>query len=243
MSSTSRREQSRSATPSSSSSRHKNYRFKSYLEANTQERARFDAMQDHVADKIAEVMASFREEKLVVHPHRTPPAEPITEAEVKADAQSRVEPKPAERPAVAQAVARPAPAPLYKAPRPMWPWYVGGLVAAMLVMVWFDVRSAMDTEAPTQQASTGAVVSAAPSSEPVVPEPIDAAAAVVTLSEPVPASPGPVAARMEPVRLDAADTTAQKPRQQAPARKPPKPRGAPQTDHYSEDLTGLLQGQ
>ena len=47
------------------------YRFKSYLEANTVEQERFDAMRHSLPTKIDEVMASFREDKLTVHQHDT----------------------------------------------------------------------------------------------------------------------------------------------------------------------------
>lgn len=233
MSSSHRRENpSRSAAEPSS--RHRNYRFKSYLEANTQERARFDSMQDHVPDKIAEVIASFREEKLTVHPHRP------QVAGAAADVGQRVDmPRPRPRPrsvAVAPAVAGRR--------RPAWHWYLGALGLAFALMIWLDTRADVDRAPalPLVASNSGSELTTTPGYD--TSTHVDAAAMSGGMSTgSITAAPASVVVPLErtakpapaPVRMAA-----------APQRKKPAPTKVRNTKdevhHYSEDLTGLLQG-
>lgn len=230
MSSSHRRENpSRSAAESAA--RHRNYRFKSYLEANTQERARFDSMQGHVPDKIAEVIASFREEKLTVHPHRPQAAGVLSDVAQESD-RPRVRSRTR---AVAVAVA-----PAVR-PRPGWHWYLIVLGLALALMIWLDARSGSDQPAlslpvPTS-GSTGEL-----STQPGYDTSAHSDAAAMSHR---PIARPPVAAKPAESAVQPALTA---PKSVAtPQRKKPASSGARQSKgealHYSEDLTGLLQSQ
>lgn len=253
MSSTHRRDNpSRSAADvAPSSSRNKNYRFKSYLEANTQERARFDAMQDHVPDKIAEVIASFREDKLVVQPSRPRPAEVMPEPELALEV---TPPVPVESPQTRIIASSRA-----HQPRVMWPYYVGALVVALGVMIWLDASA----DAPAESATATA---AAPAAGPVTGSIAPAAPAVAAPVKPVAAAPAPAktaasssaapSTSSAPAKSAGKSDKVGKPQaaagkstKAAAARKPAHKAGKSTSDgqkedahYYSEDLTGLLQG-
>lgn len=246
MSSSHRRENpSRSAAEATSnSSRHKSYRFKSYLEANTQERARFDAMQDHVPDKIAEVIASFREDKLTVQPHRRNHPEVMPEPERGFSVAPVLAPVVA--PAPAAAVRRVSTS-TRQQPRVVWPWYVCGLVAALSLMIWFDASS----DAPAVEEV--ATVAGAPAPAPAVSGAIVPAAAPLSVDSNA-AKPAPDKVSAPAAQLASASAkpvkTSTKPRSAAASRQKPvrkaaarQSAGAQHEEHYySEDLTGLLQG-
>ena len=87
----------------------KRYRFKSYLDADTQARNQFDMMRGAVANKIDEVAASFRDHKLEVHPrpHYTAvhPHEEARETNTYGQRRQR---------------------------RPLWPWALGLLISGVL---------------------------------------------------------------------------------------------------------------
>lgn len=232
MSSSSHRRQNPSRSAAESTARHKNYRLKSYLEANTQERARFESMQDHVPDKIAEVMASFREDKLVVQPHHR--RQPVAEIETEA------------APPVVRPRARPAVAtPVMPRSRPLWPWYAGAMVLAVAAMIWVDVGS--DVAAPAADTAevsvsppvaTPAVNTPAAHTGSIVAAPPATAAAPVVAQKPEKSASGKVVARSESRREVARASD-------RPAAQGSRTRAAPARDeihHYSEDLTGLLQG-
>lgn len=196
------------------------YRFKSYLDANTQELARFDAMQEHVPDKIEEVMASFREEKLTVHPQRSK--------------QVAEETATANTPFFSTAKAEPA----KKPPRSVWPWYAGVAGLALTIVVVLSVRG-KDESVPVSPVAPAAELKTA---EPVTPsDSVDKSKATVAAEAPKksavvePASNVGAAVIHKEVRTE----PAAKAPVAAPAKKKPKKPAAVHT--YSEDLTDILQ--
>ena len=234
MSSSHRRDNpTRSATESPS--RNRNYRFKSYLEANTQERARFDSMQGHVPDKIAEVIASFREEKLTVHPHR-PQAAGAAPAIAELPQLPRVRPR-------ARAVA----APVVNRQRALWPWYLAALGVALALMIWLDARADIDQVPPSP------VLTSESSDELSTPAGYDASAhsdaaamgmSTGSIARPLPAAePAPGPAIKQAQAPAAVKPLAVAQNKKPVAAKVRKNKDKEVAQHYSEDLTGLLQGQ
>lgn len=231
MSSSHRRENpSRSSTEASS--RHRNYRFKSYLEANTQERARFDSMQGHVPDKIAEVIASFREEKLTVHPHRPQPAGAIPQLAEDTEVR-RARPR-ARAVAMTTAVAR--------RQRPAWHWYLAALGLALALMIWLDSSSELDRPPALPLAATesGSELTTTPGYDTSAHS--DAAAmstgSITRAAEPAVVPTVKPAAKPSPAPIKIAAAPQYKKSAPAKVRK-----SKDEVHHYSEDLTGLLQGQ
>lgn len=232
MSSTQRRDKP-SRSSSEAASRHKSYRFKSYLEANTQERARFESMQGELPDKIAEVIASFREDKLVVQPshRRTAEAELVVE--------------PVLQPARPRARAAQATPVVMPRSRVLWPWYVGAVLLALVAMIWMDTRADQAAQPPLTPLAQSP---AAPVLEPVAA--MQAPAADVETSAALPAQPARVSGALtaepappaEPVKLAAAEPNKIQKRSKPAARKKAAENTAAGAHHYSEDLTGLLQG-
>lgn len=234
MSSSHRRENpSRSAADSASASKQRNYRFKSYLEANTQERARFESMQDHVPDKIAEVIASFREEKLTVQPHRGP--------STIVDIPDRPRKLPKPRPAIDAVALSPL-----KRRTQTWPWYTAVLVAALTAMIWIDMRSDVDQMPSLESSMVSAsedALTAKPGYEPVA-RAARSQSAVHQVSGSLVSRPLATSSSMKMVETSAVAAPVKKvappPTRTARSRKTDN---LAEAQHYSEDLTGLLQGK
>lgn len=196
------------------------YRFKSYLDANTQELARFDAMQEHVPDKIDEVMASFREEKLTVHPQRSKQvADEIATANTPFFSTAKSEP-------------------IKKKSLGVWPWYAGlaGLALALVIALNLGGKGAISTEnAPVVTPVVKAAEPAVPSSveQPKAPTTVDAPKSKAAHLETAP-SAEPKAIKKE-VKVEQATPVVVA----APVKK--KTKKAAPVHKYSEDLTDLLQ--
>ena len=200
------------------------YRFKSYLDANTQELARFDAMQEHVPDKIDEVMASFREEKLTVQPQRSKQvADEIASANTPFFSTAKPEhPK--------------------KKSIGVWPWYAGFALVAVGIVVFLS--SGKSTEGPAVVAAPATPAAVIAPSVGNAGQEDSAAAGLVRqpVVAKVEAKPEPVAikpAEAVPVKAKKSESKPAVTESSAPAKKKPKKPAPVHT--YSEDLTDILQ--
>lgn len=198
------------------------YRFKSYLDANTQELARFDAMQEHVPDKIDEVMASFREEKLTVHPQRSKQvADEIATANTPFFSTAKAEP-------------------VKKKSRSVWPWYVGLASLALVLVLVLNAGDKNETGlAPMAPASPAPELKVA--ERVIPPSSADKTKTTAAVEEPKPqvavepASTVVAKAIKKEVKVEPASPEVVV----APVKKKPKKVAPVHT--YSEDLTDILQ--
>lgn len=218
----SRQDRPKRSAHASGETRDKRYRYKSYLDADTQEMARFDAMQEHVPDKIDEVMASFREEKLTVSPARRNVSEEIATANTPFFSTAKV--------------TRPQ-----KKNRLIWIWGAGLALLVLGGVLWMSSGSDEPTPrskriaAPEKtnlvtpaETSSNAVVAPAPVREQAPVPSAKKESAVVTQPKPT-----------KPIEVQASKTAVAKP-VEAPKKKPKKP--AP-VHKYSEDLSDILQNR
>lgn len=218
----SRQDRPKRSAHASDETRDKRYRYKSYLDADTQEMARFDAMQEHVPDKIDEVMASFREEKLTVSPARRSVSEEISTANTPFFSTAKV--------------TRPQ-----KKNRLIWIWFAGLTVLIFGGVLWMSSMPE-EPKARSKQvavpektnpatpiaASSSAVVAPSPVTE-TPPAPLPKKEAVVVAQ---PKSTKPVAVQVtKAVEAKSADVPKKKPKKPAPVHK------------YSEDLSDILQNR
>lgn len=213
----SRQDRPKRSAHASDEARDKRYRYKSYLDADTQEMARFDAMQEHVPDKIDEVMASFREEKLTVSPARRNVSDEIATANTPFFSTAKV--------------TRPQ-----KKNRLIWIWLAGLVVLILGGVLWMSLRSDEPKARPK-------LVTAPEKTNPVTPSEVSSPAVVApaSVTAPPPAElpkkeavvvvqPKP----SKPVEVQASKTV------ETPKKKPKK---AAPVHKYSEDLSDILQNR
>jgi hypothetical protein len=182
---------------------------------------RWSRMRAALPDKIDEVMASFRDDKLAV----TPP-----------DAQT--EP-------MAQPLLREVPV-----SQPVWPWFLAGAgVAAVLLVVGYVVlypHAAPVTvikagQAPLADTSLPPVLPTTPSVPSSLPAPSPASTAFPTAAS-SPTLIGADARRETVARVQASPSATPKPATAKPSKPVPPRKPAEEEVRYTEDLTPLLRG-
>jgi len=213
----SRQDRPKRSAHASDETRDKRYRYKSYLDADTQEMARFDTMQEHVPDKIDEVMASFREEKLTVSPARRNVTDEIATANTPFFSTAKV--------------TRPQ-----KNNRLIWIWVAGLALLVLGGVLWMSSGSDESTPPPKQ-------IAAPEKTNPVTPaEPPSSSAnapAPVTGATPKPSPKKEAVVVAPPKATKPVEVQASKP-EEAPKKKPKK---AAPVHKYSEDLSDILQNR